>query len=322
MARIDTYITSKISAYARWIHDADDMSTLYSGVNFGPKDQAGRGNLPPISNIDHPNPGHSYSGTLTYTITPTLINEVTVAESWNTWSYYTLDNYASESRSLIPGLPTLFPVPPTAPAVLRARSMVTKTSCRRSALAASICRVVRPTAAPMVQARVPMRTSTRSTTYQDNISKVIGHHAFKAGFYLEKNNKIQPANKQFPGAFQFSPSTSDPVRNTNSGYVLALLGQTSQYQQATATTTENVQYYNIEFYLQDNWKVNRRLTLDVGVRFYGGTPQYDINGTAVNFRTDWYNPATAPRIYRPYCSNGAATCTASNTLVGRDPANR
>ena len=114
VARIDTYITSKISAYARWIHDLDDMSILYAGVNFGPKDQTGRGTLPPISNIDHPNPGHSYSGTMTYTITPTLINEVTVSESWNTWSYYTLDNYASESRTLVPGLPVLFPVPTTA----------------------------------------------------------------------------------------------------------------------------------------------------------------------------------------------------------------
>ena len=156
-------------------------------------------------------------------------------------------------------------------------------------------------------------------SYQDNISKVIGHHAFKAGAYLEKNNKIQPANKQFPGAFSFSPGGTTTPTGTNSGYVNALLGQTSNYSQSTATTTENVEYYNFEFYLQDNWKVNRRLTLDLGVRFYNGTPQYDINGTAVNFVAANYSAAAAPRIYRPYCSNGAATCTSANTLVGRDP---
>ena len=128
---------------------------LYSGVNFRTRRTrlaAVRNGvtLPPISNIDHPNPGHSYSGTLTYTITPTLINEITVAESWNTWSYYTLDNYASENRGLIPGLPTLFPIPTTARAELRARSTVTKTSCPRSASAArSVCRAVLPTAAAM-----------------------------------------------------------------------------------------------------------------------------------------------------------------------------
>lgn len=42
VARVDGYITSKISAYARWIHDYDDMSVLYAGVNFAPTDQAGR----------------------------------------------------------------------------------------------------------------------------------------------------------------------------------------------------------------------------------------------------------------------------------------
>ncbi len=319
VARIDTYITSKLSGYARWIHDADDMSALYSGVNFGPKDQAGRGNLPPISNIDHPNPGHSYSGTLTYTITPTLINEVTVAESWNTWSYYTLDNYASESRSLIPGLPTLFPVPTTAQSGAQGpvngyqNILPTFSFGGVNLPGGSNYNRTDGTSSGTYENFNPIHT------YQDNISKVVGHHAFKAGGYVEKNNKIQPANKQFPGAFQFSPNASDPVRNTNSGYVLALLGQTSQYSQATATTTENVQYYNVEFYIQDNWKVNRRLTLDLGVRFYGGTPQYDINGTAVNFRTDLWKASDAARIYRPYCSNGAATCTASNTLVGRDP---
>jgi Carboxypeptidase regulatory-like domain len=319
VARIDTYITSKISGYARWIHDADDMSILYAGVNFGPKDQAGRGNLPPISNIDHPNPGHSYSGTITYTITPTLINEVTVSESWNTWSYYSLDNYASESRSLIPGLPTLFPVPPTSASGAQGpvngyeNILPTFSFASVNLPGGSSYNRTDGTSSGTYENFNPIHS------YQDNISKVIGHHAFKAGVYIEKNNKIQPANKQYPGAYQFNASTSDPVRNSNSGYVLALLGQTSQYQQATATTTENVQYYNTEFYLQDNWKVNRRLTLDLGVRFYGGTPQYDVNGTAVNFRTDWYDPSTAPRIYRPYCSNGVATCTTANTLVGRDP---
>ena len=110
-------------------------------------------------------------------------------------------------------------------------------------------------------------------SYQDNISKVIGHHAFKGGAYLELNNKIQPANKQFPGSYSFSPGGTTTPTGTNSGYVNALLGQTNSYSQSTATTTENVQYYNFEFYLQDNWKVDiGDLTLDLGVRFYHGTP--------------------------------------------------
>jgi hypothetical protein len=320
VARIDFNITQKLSGYARWIHDYDDMGVLYSGINFGPKDQNGRGNLPPISNIDHPNPGHSYSGTLTYTITPTLINEITVAESWNTWSYYTTDNYASEDRGLIPNLPTLFPIPtkdqsgPQGPVngyenILPRFYFGSVNLPGGSAYARAV-----GTSSGTYENFNPIHS------YQDNVSKVVGHHAFKAGAYLELNNKIQPAQKQYNGQFNFNASSNNPVLNTNSGYVLALLGQTSQYQQATATTTFNAQYYNFEFYGQDNWKVGRRLTLDLGVRFYHQTPQYDLNKTFVNFIASTWSSSAVPSLYQPFCKDGAATCTSANSLVARDPA--
>ena len=334
VARIDTYITSKISAYARWIHDHDDMATLYSGVNFDANAQAGRiepgGVPPPISPIDHPNPGHSYSGTVTYTITPTLINEVTVAESWNTWSYYTLDDYADESRSLIPGLPTLFPVPTTAQSGIQGpvngyENLLPTFSFSGTLPGGSSYSRSDGTSSGTYENFNPIHT------FQDNISKVKGHHAFKAGGYLERNTKISPANDQYPGAFSFAASTSTPQINTNDGYALALLGQTSSYSQNNDTVTYNVRYYNLEFYVQDNWKVNRRLTLDLGVRFYHQTPQADLNGTFVNFEASQYSKTTAPRLYQPYCNqavatgavnpnNGLKTCTnAGNGLEGYDP---
>ncbi|HVY95088.1 MAG TPA: hypothetical protein VHA14_20140, partial [Bryobacteraceae bacterium] len=334
VARIDAQVTSKISAYARWIHDYDDMGVLYSGVNFDQFAQDGRtepgGAPPPISPIDHPNPGHSYSGTLTYTITPTLINEVTVAESWNTWSYYTTDNYASESRDLIPNIPTLFPVPQASESGAQG-----PVNGYQNILPTFTFGGTLPSSMNYNRTKGPSSGTYENFnpiyTYQDNISKVVGHHAFKAGFYLEKNNKIQPASDQFPGTFQFNATTAVPQLNTNSGYALALLGQTSAYYQNTTTVTFNTQYYNLEFYGQDNWKVTRRLTLDLGVRFYHDTPQYDLNNTFVNFMVNRYNPATAPRLYSPGCdqsiatgavnpNTGLRTCTsATNGLIAVDP---
>lgn len=326
--RFDTYITSKLNGYFRWINDHDMMAVLYQGVNWDQNAQAGRVGadgvtaLPPVEPINHPNPGHGYSGTVTYTITPTLINEITVAEDWNTWSYYTTDNYQDESRTLIPGLPTLFPVPTTAQSGVQGpvngyENILPTWSFGGTSGYPSATGWSRSdgTSSGTYENFNPIHT------YQDNLSKVKGHHALKFGAYVELNNKIQPANDQYPGAFAFSPSTSIPAINTGSGLALALLGQTSQYYQNTDTVTFDTQYWNIEFYAQDNWKVNRRLTLDLGARVYHPTPQYDLNGTFVNFQPSNWSASNAMRLYYPACTAGIATCSsAGNGEVAVDKA--
>src|SRR2546430_11940265 len=74
----------------------------------------------------------------------------------------------------------------------------------------------------------------------------------------------------------------------------------------------NYEYFNLEWYVQDNWKVNKRLTLDYGLRFVWMPPQYESTGKAGNFLPDKFDPTKASRLYRPICINGAATCAAGN----------
>ena len=45
----------------------------------------------------------------------------------------------------------------------------------------------------------------------DNISKVAGHHAFKAGIYVEFNTKYQCSCKDYAGNYSFASSTSHSV---------------------------------------------------------------------------------------------------------------
>jgi len=316
--RIDTQISSKISGYFRWINDHDEMQVIYSGVQFSGNPTGRESGLPAISNIDHPNPGHGYSWSSTQTLSPTLVNEVTVANSWNTWAYYSLANYADSLRSLEPGLPTLFPTPTAAD-----NGPMSKTNGYLPLLptfqfgggtypgTANYSR--NGTSAGAEENFNPI------WTYQDNISKVVGNHAFKAGIYLEHNLKLQPSQRNYNGAFNFNANSSIPFLNTNSGYANGLLGDVGTYSQYNITTTFNVKYWNAEWYVQDNWKVNRRLTLDLGLRFYHQTPQIDLNKTFVNFNTAKYDKNAMSRIYIPACANGAApTCTGSN-LVAKDP---
>ena len=63
-------------------------------------------------------------------------------------------------------------------------------------------------------------------------------------------------------------------------------------------------YKNVEWFIQDNWKVNNRLTLDYGLRFTHQQPQHDSLLQASNFFPDQWSRANAPLLYVPGCPGG------------------
>ena len=77
-------------------------------------------------------------------------------------------------------------------------------------------------------------------------------------------------------------------------------------------------YNNTEFYLQDNWKVNNRLTLDYGVRFTRQQPQYDQFLQMSNFFPNEWSLGAAPMLYVSGCNNGATVCS-GNARNAVDP---
>src|SRR5664280_2822990 len=314
--RVDGNITSKLNATFRWMQDYDTSVTLYDNVQFT-SDVGGVLGQQGIAPINHPNGGQGYLGSLTYTMTPTLVNESSIAVNWDMYNYISADNYKTEDRSLVPGLPALFPVPTakdngTQSAVNGYNNILPTFSFGTPTNAMSYTRQ---------GASAGQEISINPTWYfTDNLSKIAGSHSLKFGLYLEKNIKFQCSNyPNYAGAFSFASSTSVPLLNTNDGFANALLGNVASYSQQNVTASFNVVYWNVEAYAQDNWKVNRRLTLTLGVRFYHQTPQEDYFNTFSNFNPSLYSKSAMPRIYVPACSNGAATCTSNTGLVAKDP---
>ena len=63
----------------------------------------------------------------------------------------------------------------------------------------------------------------------------------------------------------FTTSGTNPL-NTGNPFANALLGVYNSYSQQSAKIYASYVYKEVSCYLQDTWKLNPRLTLDLGVR--------------------------------------------------------
>jgi len=153
-----------------------------------------------------------------------------------------------------------------------------------------------------------------------SLTKVVGRHTLKAGFYngyALKSSNTQRGSAAFPGAPFGSLSFAQDTVGTNPfdtsfGYANAVLGSFSSFLQSTSFVETKAVYNNTEGYIQDNWKVSNRLTLDYGLRLVRQQPPHDIMGQASNFFPEWWAASDAPVLYVAGCANGIYPCSGVN----------
>ncbi len=140
-----------------------------------------------------------------------------------------------------------------------------------------------------------------------SVTKVFGHHTAKAGFYLNHSYKAQNtgagggSSSGFQGVVNFGQDSNNPI-DTGFGWANAMLGIFSNYTQSSRFVEGSFLYNNIDWYLQDNWRVNNRLTLDYGLRFVHQQPQYDQYQQSSNFFLNEWSLANAPQLYVAGCA--------------------
>ena len=100
------------------------------------------------------------------------------------------------------------------------------------------------------------------------------------------------------GAYNFASTTSNPLDSGN-GYANALLGNYQTYQQATNRYIPKSYQYTLDFYVQDSWRVSKRLTVEMGLRFdHMGAP-FDHTDTSSNFFPNLYSAVERGRALPP-----------------------
>ncbi len=126
--------------------------------------------------------------------------------------------------------------------------------------------------------------------WKDDFSKVIGNHELKAGALIMRSRKNQNNIPAINGTFSFNTSASDTTGNAVAD---ALLGNFYTYTEASAVIQGWYRFSQVEPYIQDNWKVNSRLTVNAGLRWAYIQPQYSALGNTTAFLPQYYNPAQA-----------------------------
>jgi len=153
----------------------------------------------------------------------------------------------------------------------------------------------------------------------DNLTKVHGSHVFKFGFYFQSASNASNSQAHVQSDIDFTTNASNPL-TTGDPFSNARLGVYNTYAQWSTKVYQNYLYHDISWYAQDTWKVNKHLTLDLGIRFSWFQPVYDTAGDAAYFDPSAYDPTKAARLYRPVCV-GASTCSSgAATYRAIDPA--
>lgn len=136
--------------------------------------------------------------------------------------------------------------------------------------------------------------TTSVTQFVENYSRVVGRHSLKMGgdVRLQALDVLQPpsptGNYQFTSIFTAGLGANGAaVANTGNAFASFLLGQVGRFSLDAQPETISPRARIAEFFLQDDWRVSRRLTVNPGVRYTLNFPS-----TVVGDRGAVFNLAT------------------------------
>jgi hypothetical protein len=259
--RIDQNFSDKQRFFFRFTHDSWNTATptpLWADGDF------------PTVGTSFVGPGVSLVANLTSTLSPTLLNEAVFSFTTNHITLSAIGNVARPDDFNMPGIfqngyRGLLP-----------NVSITNTEAYSGGFTAGT-------------GYFPWRNSNPTYTYKDNLTKIIGSHnlLFGGTFIAAQKNEDSSLYQYAQGYLTFNGTNSN---STGNGFADFLVGNISSFEQSNALPKYYERYKIVEPYIQDDWHVTKKLTLNLGLRVSLFGTYRDKYKLAYNFDPRAYDP--------------------------------
>jgi hypothetical protein len=277
LVRVDHVFGPRWSVFARYLNDTiptTEPGGLFTGAV-----------LPGVSNTSTDSPGRSWVAKTVNVITPSFVMEAGYSYSYGAIVSRLAGRMSSSVSTVTAPLP----------------------------FAVSLGRI--PSAsytngASTITGFGPYDDFNRNHNVFANLSKQFRKHTIRFGFTYNHYQKTENAAGNNAGTFNFNANgavltglVTTPTCNLTCQQADArfqqtwanfLLGDVNLFTQASLDLTPDIQTNQLEWYLQDSWKVHPNLTLDFGLRHSIFRQPHDNNKLFTTFDPSAYNPARAP----------------------------
>ena len=308
--RIDYNISPKLMTFVRLIQDYQAVDG-YAGT-VGPPGGAW-GQFP-----------HSYHvqaagavATAVYTFSPTLINEFTWGVNRGKQGVNPLDQVSSTATggtktfadNLLP-LKDATGKPLTLPRIFKDSNVLNLLPQMNFGFPAGFAAQSSGQAITGVptfghDSRWPFTGTDTVQSITNKVTWIKGVHNVKAGVYFEKMARNVSVYSVFntAGTYYFG---SDRAAALDTGYPYsnALLGSVFAYGDDNKKQVNHARYNQLEWFIQDTWRVKRRLTLDYGIRFHRVGDLYSDGATLGLFSESAYDRSKTGQLIFPTLING------------------